>query len=416
MKYLYITCIMLLLVSAAHAQSWKNQSIEQIFKQARTEAREKEFAKSREKLQYILHFVPNYHDVSLQMGRTYAWEGRYMDALLIYNRVLKQDPGFIDALHAKIDVEIWSDKLDKAYETTRQALEYHPDNEGFLLKKAKIYQYGGDHDRAIETLNEVLKVNPANIEALYLKIVLEEESRQYTAVVRSGVDMFDQSFDPAIFGSVEVNKKNNWGAVIARVNYAHRFEQFGLQGEVDVYPVITDKVYGYINYGFSQSVLFSNHRIGAEVYAVAFDKLETSFGARYLQFSTQSIVTYTASMRYYLKSFELSVRPFYTHEKSFAAASIDFGVKRNFKKPETYLEFTAGLGYSPDIRINQTFAGQTESFYTLESKRASIKVQRSLGDRWSAALESRVNYRELSAESDEYLLITSLISTIKFKF
>ncbi|WP_424961209.1 YaiO family outer membrane beta-barrel protein [Ekhidna sp.] len=416
MNHLYITCMMLLLASAAHAQRWKNQSIDQIFEQARIEAREKEYAKSREKLQYILHFAPHYHDVSVQMGRTYAWEGRYMDALLIYNRVLKQDPGFTGALHAKIDVEIWSNKLNEAHETTRQALEFHPDDEGFLLKRAKIHQFEGNLDRAIETLNEVLKVNPANLEALDLKIALEVESHQYTSVVRSGVDMFDQSFDPALFGSVEVNKKNNWGALIARVNYAHRFEEFGLQGELDVYPVITEKVYGYINYGYSQSVLFSNHRIGAEIYAVAFDKLEASLGARYLQFSTQSILTYTASMRYYLRSFEFSMRPFYTREKSFAASSIDFGVKKNFKQPETYFEFSAGVGYSPDIRINQTFAGQTESFYTLESKRATIKVQKSLGDRWSAALESRVNYRELSAESDEYLLITSLISTIKFKF
>lgn len=416
MKSLFSTVLMILLTYVGYAQEWKNRSIDQLFAEAQTNALDKKYTEAREKLEYILQQTPDYHDVRVQLGRTYAWEGRYEEALSVYNMVLKQKPEDINALQAKIDVLVWNNELTDALSTIETALKYHPDHEDFLLKKAKIFARLEEANEAIETLDYVLKVNPANLEAIDMKIDLDEELRSYKATLRSGMDVFNQTFDPAFFGSVEVNKENHWGAVIARVNYANRFNKTGVQGEVDVYPILTENMYGYVNYGYSQSVLFSNHRLGAELFAVILDKMEASIGARYLIFSKRNIVTYTSSMRYYHKSFEFSLRPFYTHEKSFSAASVDFGVKKNFNQPETFIELTTGFGFSPDIRINQTFAGQTEEVYTLESKRASVRVQKGFGDRWSASVESRINLRELSAESNEYLLITTLLTSVKFKF
>lgn len=417
MKRLLITSLIILLSYAACAQEeWKDNSVDKLFAQARVDATEKKYDKAREKFNYILQQTPEYHEVRVQLGRTYAWEGRYKEAMLIYDSVLKQEPDDINALMAKIDVQVWSNSLADALNTVEKASQYHSDHEEFLLKKAEILNHQGKDAQAIETLDYLLKINPANLEAFDMKIVLEEQSRSYTATLRSGLDFFNQAFDPAIFGTMEVNKENEWGAVIGRVNYANRFDEASVQGEVDVYPMITENIYGYVNYGYSQSVLFSNHRLGAEVFAVILNKVEASVGARYLTFSTKNIITYTGSARYYFKSIEFSVRPFYTYEKSFSAASVDFGIKKNFTQPEDFIEISTGFGYSPDIRINQTFAAQTEEVYTLESKRASLKVQKGFGDRWSVAMESRINQRKLSAESDDYLLITTLISSVKFKF
>lgn len=406
---------MFLLPYIGCSQEWKKESPQVIVDHARSEAGEGDYTKAREKLQYILKIVPDHQDARIQLGRSYAWEGRYDEAIRIYDEVLSKNQDNLNALMAKIDAQAWSGRLNDAQGTADLALEYHPGHEEVLFRKAQILSYNAEVGQAIEILDEVLRINPANLEAFDLKIKLEEQSRAYAVVIRFGVDVFDQAFDPALNGSIEVNKEHSWGAVIARVNYAHRFKLNGAQYEMDFYPAINDKVYGYVNYGFSQSVLFSNHRMGAEVFAVVLNKLETSIGARYLQFTTQNILTYTASMRYYCKSMEFSVRPFYTHKKSFTAASIDFEIKKNFKQTETFIELSTGFGFSPDIRFNQTFTGQSEQFYTLESRRIGLKIQKRFGDRWNTSLESRMNYRELSEASNDYLLITSIISSIRYK-
>src|SRR5438552_191419 len=43
--------------------------------------------------------------------------------------------------------------------------------------------------------------------------------------------------------------------LIPRINYANRFSKSGVQFETDIYPVITKKIYAYINAGYSNDVL-----------------------------------------------------------------------------------------------------------------------------------------------------------------
>ena len=346
-----------------------------LFAQTFEDARNYAFNGEREKARQICRalLAEDFDsDVALLLGRTYAWDGKYDSTRIVLNEVLTRNPDNMEALDAFADVEYWSENYDKAIEYCDLALQKDPASDAFLLKKARIQYGSGKIENAVTTLEDFVQQHPGHAEAMkklqdYRLDLMKNRIRlSYT------IDLFDKSFnrDPWQITALSYGRKTKFGSVIARVNMARRFNDNGMQYEMDAYPKISENNYAYLNYGFSQSYIFPDHRIGAEWYHNFPRSFEGSVGVRRLYFGSSDVNIYTATVGKYVGNYWLSLRSYVTPGTDGTSVSGQLHIRHYFSDPEDYLSLRLGYGVSPDDNRNLINAGQR---LTLKSR--SIRME-----------------------------------------
>jgi len=352
----------------------------QSYEEARSLALNGNRAKARQLCKAILAQGFN-SDVALLLGRTYAWDGKYDSTRIVLNEVLARNPDSMEALDAFADVEYWSENYSKAIEYCDLALKKDPKNEDFLFKKAKILHSSEKYEEAVASLEELISINTSNAEALkklqeFRLDVLKNRIRlNYT------IDQFDKSFnrDPWQVVALSYGRKTKLGTVIARVNMAKRFGYTGFQYEMDAYPKISENNYGYLNYGFSQSSVFSENRIGAEWYHNFPKSFEGSIGIRTLFFTSSDVTIYTATLGKYISNYWISLRSFVTPGSDGTSVSGLFQVRRYFSDPENYIGLRLGYGVSPDDNRNLIDSSQK---LTLKTRSVRMEFNHLINHVW----------------------------------
>lgn len=86
----------------------------------------------------ILEDSPNYHDVRVLYGRTYAWEKNFVLAMPAFAEVIRRNPSFEDAYLAWIDAETWAGKKDSALLLAEKALHVLPGSKPLKEKQVKL--------------------------------------------------------------------------------------------------------------------------------------------------------------------------------------------------------------------------------------------------------------------------------------
>lgn len=369
--------VFLLSWNLASAQEWKELGVDDLFELARKEAFDGQREEAREKLRYILEKSPGYADVRILLARTHAWDGDRATARKELQVVLSNDPKYQDALNALIDVEMWDDQPKQALEIVNVGLKYYPTFGDFLYKKAKLLNDTQQPEEAMSIVNQFIRLYPAEKRGIDLRETIKVGQQRWTAGVRISEDYFSKPPSQyAFYSSAQIGRSNDWGSSIVRLNYANRFDLNGLQPEIDLYPTVAPKMYAYLNYGFSSTDLFPKHRFGAELYRSFPLSIEGSIGLRHMIFNN-SVTIYTGSLGWYHKSMWFSFRPFITPDKTTGTSmSGSLTARRYFGNPNTYLEASGGIGYSPEIRQLQSSTGvSTEDIYVLQSQRIGVGFQ-----------------------------------------
>lgn len=134
---------------------------------------EKNFEVSRLVCYRILQEYPEYVDAYFVLGNTYAWDNKLDTARLFYYKVFEFDNGNILAFKQLVTMELWEGDANGAIELANTALKVYPDDDGFLLLKAKAEILKGDFYSAKKNLFVILSKDSGNYEAreLYRKIV-----------------------------------------------------------------------------------------------------------------------------------------------------------------------------------------------------------------------------------------------------
>jgi YaiO family outer membrane protein len=193
------------------------------------------------------------------------------------------------------------------------------------------------------------------------------------------------ALDPWHTASAEVSRKDPGATLIARVNWAQRFGENGVQLEMDAYPHVARGTYAYLNAGYSDASVFPVARIGAEIYTSPVRGTEASLGVRHLEFSSARATIFTGSAGLYRGDYYFSVRPFVTPRDDGASYSGSLLARRYFSSPESYATLVVGAGTGP-----------TESPLEFELQRANsyrvglygkTPVRGGLGVRWSTGYE-----------------------------
>jgi YaiO family outer membrane protein len=409
----------LLVVPVTAQVDTTNLGTDDLFMIAREKAFNKQHEEARSILRLILQRSPSYYDVRILLGRTYAWDGKYDSARIELKRVLAEDPSHNDAYHALVDVELWSDQFEQALQVVDDALSYYPSDEEFLLKKARALKNLGRDNDALNVLNKLEDIHPSAPGMSALRQEIHTTSILNGIGINYATDRFSDVYDPMHYVYLQYSRRTPYGSMYGRLNYSNRFQAEGTQIEFDFYPKISDGMYGYVNYGFSNSSLFPKHRLGAEYYTSLPASFEGSLGFRYLYFGSGTDVTiYTGTLGYYYKSYWFSVRPYLTPGNAGTSQSISFTIRYYFGDVEDYLSVKTGTGFTPDERFVQSnagFSGTTEVFH-LKSQTTGIGFQKTIGIYILLVVTFDITNQELSFAPFDYVKMYSISVGLRLKF
>lgn len=172
---------------------------------------------------------------------------------------------------------------------------------------------------------------------------------------------FTGTTDPWRLGSVSLSRRTSAGSFIVRMNYANRFATNGVQVEADAYPRLNDKVYLYLNAGYSSATIFPEWRTGGEVFASLPGAWEASAGFRQLRFGGAPVTLFTGAVGKYIGNYWFSLRPYLRSKEGGLSASAGLTARRYFEDGDHWVGAAASYGSSPTDRITPDAVARTHA-------------------------------------------------------
>lgn len=391
-----------------------------LFRTAQVAAFSNDRLTARNILASLLEDFPNHHDAHLLMARTYAWDNDYTAAYQALEPVLAARPEDEEGLALLADLSFWQQNYQQALVALDKALVSATEPAGLLFRKAQTYTALERYNEAAKLLDEVRQrfpgYDPTTTRAL--ANALQEKRLTWEATSVTGVDIFSSIFDPAYYASLQVANRRKKGTSLMRLNYATRFGKHGWQPEWEWYPSLSKRTYAYLNYGFSQSVLFPRHRIGAEMYTVVLRHGEASIGMRHLMFgATNRVWTLTGSCGHYGKNYWISFRPSLTASYSTLTGGLQLSLRRYLGGKKDYLGMQLGTGLFPDERRLQSGVGfNVDGTLALRAKAASVVWNKSLTPRYQIRMAYEFTHREIGFDDTAFVRVHSLQLALAGRF
>jgi len=342
--------LLLFVFSLKMVSAQKTPSSDELFQQARKAAfDQKDYAKAIRLSKQALAKSPDYSDIRVFLGRVYTWSDKTDSARAEFNLVLSKHPDNEDGAFAYGSLEYWNNNSPKALQQVQDGLKYHPRSKDLLLLKAKVLNDLKRFSEANTTLDALIKEDPTNSDARALAARVRDNSSVNKIGVTYDYIYFDKEFNaPWQLASIEYGRQTGMGSIIGFINYANRFNENGVQYEIDAYPHISKTFYAYVSGGYSGNVgVFPQSRVGFSLYANLPSSFEGELGFRYLHFTGDTWI-YTASVGKYIGDFWLNFRTYLTPSNSSISQSYTVHVRYYTGGADDYLSFGIGTGISPD--------------------------------------------------------------------
>ncbi|MDF4203119.1 YaiO family outer membrane beta-barrel protein [Maribacter sp. SA7] len=373
---------------------------------------------------------------SVLWASTLSWRGDYDLARSEFNSILSKDKTNREAWLSAVKNELYTKNYATALGLANKAL-VHIENDQ-ELKRLQTVATDGVHGTAYnpdgwfnveskvntkftDAKNSSSSVNDAAIaetENIHTTPVTEEKLKN-TVMVNSAVTFFDKRFDPITTSSISYKRQTPFGAIIPRINNSNRVGKNGIQLDLDLYPKIAKGFYAYINYGYSESESYPNHKVGGDVYYNHKSGIEFSAGGRLINFATKDVKSITNSLGYYTGNYYLSLRSYITPESNnLTNVSGNLLVRKYLKDAKNYMGLNVGYGFSPELR--QFTSGDqllAETLLYIESQRLSFEYQFTSKNNLSAYRTNvGVLRQEQSFDPGSYFYSISAGLTYEFNF
>lgn len=385
------------------------------FENARNLAFNQQRKQAQDTLTLILSKYPDYHDIREFLATTYSWDKEYKKARKELAYILDKDSKRKSTWIAAIKNEIWGDLPYAALEMTGEALKKFPEDAEILYLKASAQENTNNPLEAFNTIQTVLDKNPEDQKAIAYKTSLNDKLRKNSIGFRSAVDLYSETFDPMQYHSLMYGHQTKYGSFIAKINFNRRFNQNGVQYELDMYPKIAKGLYAYLNFGVSNASLFPNIRYGAELYKSLPNSFEVSLGFRGLQYSTPTTI-YTGSVGWYQGNNYWTIRPYLTPGDSGLSSSATLEYRRYRSDAYNYLGFSFGMGFSPENNLFNA-DNNVNPIITLKSQKFKVDYFFSSTNKRNAwGTQLGITHQEKSFEQGSYFWIYSFSVTWDLKF
>lgn len=361
----------------ANAWAQDTTTAEGLFTTARKEAFDnKDYDAAIIHAQKALRIDPKYTDITIFLGRLYGWKDMPDSARYYLSLAIENAPNYADAYAAYADLELWNDNKERSLELVNTGLSNDPESVPLQMRKAKVLNSMREYKAAIGIIDTLLSIDPKNTDARALASQIRDNVSKNRIGIKYDYIHFDKQFpdDWQLF-SIDYTRQTKQGPITARVNYANRFGNSGLQYELEAYPKISKTFYGYLNIGYSEDVnVLPKWRAGASLYANLPKAFETELGIRYLYFNSDVFI-YTLYLGKYYNNFLFGARTYVTPASSNIAQSYSVLVRYYYKGVDDYIGLSAGAGLSPDDRrINV----QLNSNYKLRTYTTELTVRHAI--------------------------------------
>lgn len=409
-KRLYILLLLFPLFSVAQV----SLNADSLYEQARINAFGNNHQLAHEQCDSILKNYPLYTEVKLLKARIYSWDKNYSEAQSLLEKILAESPDNMDAFKAITDNSLWNNQYEDAILFAEKGLRVNPNQIDLLLNKAKAQMQLKRYKDAEKTLATIAQLDPENSEAKSLAQELTRLKRQNQFALYNLHDRFSKIYTPRNLFSVEYKRITSVGPVLARVNWANRFGTNGLQYEVDFYPRLTKRLSGFLNYGFSaDNTLFPKHKFGAELFYTFSKMFTASGGIRYMDFVSNDLLTYTASLNVYTGKYLFNGRVYITPTKQKTGESVFVFARRFFKDEFNYITLTLGQGVSPE---NSNNALNFDSYFFLKSQTARLQWVKTFYNGFGFQLGTEFTRLQVPFDTQQYLFQFTLDTGIKYQF
>lgn len=114
----------------------------------------------------LLRLDPGNREAAVDRARVLAWRGDPAAAALALDPLLARDPGYLPALQARAQFESWAGNYDEALATYGRIQAITPDDRTVGLSRARVLSWASRFDTAVAVYDSLLRVNPRDTEAL----------------------------------------------------------------------------------------------------------------------------------------------------------------------------------------------------------------------------------------------------------
>ncbi|MCP3981098.1 MAG: YaiO family outer membrane beta-barrel protein [bacterium] len=372
-----IFCILVgcAIVSSTSVPAEDTITTDESFERARELAHSGERDAAREECRQLLDRSPDYTDARVLLGRLHAWDKNYVLARDVLAGVVRDRPDNRDARLALADVELWSGRSEAALEVAADGLRRTPDDPELLLRKARALDRLDRGREALLAAQSATMADPALRPARRAYRRLIDEVLPNKVALDSDFEDFDDGTDSWQMTSLSYRRSMGFGSLIGRVNAAQRFDDNGVQFEVDAYPRVAPDSYLFLNAGVSSTDLFPELRYSAEFYHNFERGYEGSAGFRRLEFDSSDVMIYTGTAAKYMGRYWLALRPNYVTKDDGNSTSGSLALRRFFGGRYEYAELVVGGG----TESQDDFITQTED--SLDSFKVRFELRRRVSDR-----------------------------------
>jgi YaiO family outer membrane protein len=315
---------------------------------------QKDYPEALRLVQLALQKTPDNAPMRILLSRVYMLTNKREEAREELDIVLKRNPQNREALNQYIELEYAATDPAAALSYINKALEFYPQDEEYMLKKAQALYDVKDYPEAFILINDILVRYPHNPEAKALATQIRTFASLDQITLSYDFFYFNKNYNSALnetpwhIANIAYGHRTNRGIVIGRVNYANRFGSSGLQVEAEAYPRISPRFYSYVNVGYSgNEPIFPRFRAGYSLYANLPQSYEADLGLRYLRFSSATWI-YTASAGKYFSNYWFNLRTYLVPGIQSLSHSYTFTTRYYFDTADDFLSVAIGSGISPD--------------------------------------------------------------------
>lgn len=388
LKKLHITLIVFAFGLCCWGQSTTyNSDPSQVLNQAHDLAFAGNHSSARNTLSEYLNSYPESGSARYLLARTYSWDGEYEEARKHFNKITSDDKQSRAVWIAAVKNELYARNNGIALGLANKALVHLPGDKELERLKALAtknimntefipYSRKDTIQGSIGERKSNVK-KPREKKAIVLKESEEKKKLNNIIGVTNAFTVFDKIYDPTIYSTLEFKRQTKIGSVIPRINYSNRLQTSGIQYDIDFYPKFSKMFYAYLNYGFSNSTIYPNHKAGGDLYANLPGAMEASAGLRFISFDTRDIYSIASSIGHYSGNYYFSLRSFITPKpQGVATISGNLLVRKYRRDGENYAGISLGMGYAPEYR-QLTLDGivLSETLLYLESQRLNLEYQ-----------------------------------------
>lgn len=389
-----IVCLLLFSSPMLFAQRINTDSL---LVQAYNSLKQKDYALALKQAHLGKKMSPEYLDFQVLIGRVHQLTNQPDSTRIYLNRVLDKNPAYEEAFLYLINLELETENEEQAETLIDKAIEVHPDNKTFRLKKLQVYQLQEDVDDERKYLNKLSSLYPEDSEIQQRLFWLDSRFNSDRIGLQYSLTNFDRdAVGPWHLGALQYIGERKWGSVIGRINYAHRRSNGallldGIQFEGESYFFTGENSYANVSVGYSDALVFPKWRLGASYFQTLPKGWEVDLGMRYTYVAEQNIPAGTLGVGKYFGSYWMHLRSYFQAQNENVYPAFTLTSRYYYNTRFDYVNVILGYGTSPDERVIQADLNQRVQ---LNSFRVGLGYYRQFGRHFIAGVQAVYNRQE----------------------